>query len=663
MASQRPTITTSEMLANDAAQRRTGFASHVVALLRGRDSTPPPPIVHPVLEAAPVTVGRPGQGGRRRATPLNTLAGVLNELDARYGAGKEMREHGHILRFFEIDSDGDGALMARLSGNDINKGETIAAQLDVQHEMTRSLGLRPRWVIVELNADRNVAYEQRMGFALVRDLVLLHGLDWVSWREIGRIARDQMTNMQFCRWLQEHALRLYFARDTPPLVDWKSRKLEYAMRRLLAENEADAIVSRTSDGLLRRYLEKGRGWPGLVPFGFMRGPLGYLIVDEDQWAIVERIYELYLSTHPDARPFSIRDVLAHIRDEGTDITYYVVQRVLSDDLYVTGRLQATYQGQVYDVDPIQLRRPISAETFARAQAQRAARRGKNNRTPYGYFALNHIKLVHARCQDQWAYGQRLRMSAYLYTHEPCSWETHRYAHRPPSPTCEMGGVAAPALERAVIEAVHLLAGDEDIRKAWINNSRGPSTPVTAVTLSESEISAIDAKLQLQRHRHADLMARFVADDVAHGEAIGQYADLANALTVDISRLEQRLARARQETVLPASIDHTSLLERLRDELPVAPALDDPAKLHRRVELLRACVSKVVVHDDRSTGRISVEIFGPLIPPTAPLVTFLPGDGPDPEKLIGKTRSRSPCSYAQAARAQRRHARHRHATPA
>ncbi len=621
------------MLEQEAANVRLRHAAHLVALLGRQESAPPPAVLHPLLEAAPVTVGRPGKGGRRRRIALNTVEGVLNELEERYGEGKELRKHGHILRYFEIDCGGDGTLMARLSGNDINRGETISSQLDPQHAVADELGLRARWVIVELNADRNVAYEQRMGLALVRDLFVLHGLEWVSWRGIDRIGRDQMTNIQFCRWLQKNRLRLYLARDSPPLVDWQTRKLEYAMRRLLAENEADSIVNNTTDGLRRRYLEKGRGWPGLVPFGFMRGPRGYLIVDEDQWEIVERIYELYLSSHPDGRPFSIRDTLAQVRADGLDITYYVMQRVLSDEVYVTGRLQCTYKGKVYDVDPISLNRPISRERFSRAQAQRGARRGKNSVTPYGYFALNHIKLVHGPCQDVWAYGERIRLSAYLSSQHPSAWEKHRYAHSNKSSGCQMGGIAAPPLERAVIEAIHLLAEDEDVRQAWIANARGPSSVPSRL---DAEANAIEAKLHRQRHRHADLLARFVSDDGAHGDAIGEYADLAGALSVEIARLEQRLARAKRAIAPPPANDRSSLIERFREDLPVVPPLDEPARLKTRVELLRACVSRVVVHDDLSTGRVSVEIFGPLIPPTAPLVTFLPGEGVDPEKLIGKT---------------------------
>jgi DNA invertase Pin-like site-specific DNA recombinase len=620
----------------DAAVRRTGFAVHLVSLVRGAQSSPPPTVVHPILEAAPVTVGRPGDGGRRRPIVRNTVEGVLNELDGRYGAGKELRKYNHILRYFEIDPEGDGALMARLSGNDISAGETVAVQLDIQHEMAERLGLRPRWVIVELQADRNVSYEQRMGFSLVRDLVAMHDLRWVSWREIDRIARDQMTSMAFCNWLRDQDLRLYLATDPTPLVDWTGPRLVHSLKRLLAEWEADKIVERTSNGLKRRFLETGRGWPGLIPFGFRRGPQDFLVVDEDQWDIVHRIYELYLSQHPDGRPFSMRNVLAHLKADGMDVTYYVVQRVLSDRVYVTGRLETTHKGIVYGVRPILLRRPIPEDVYARVQAQRYGRRGKNTVTPYGYFLLNHIPLVHSRCEGQMVSGGRARLSAYLFAHSNSTWETHRYAHKPKPDTCALCGVPAPPLERVVIEALYALAGDAEVREAWMANGRGDGQ-TTVQDLTQSEIANIEAKLHNRRHRHADLLRRFVDDDDAGGDALAQYSELARALEIDVRRLEQRLARAQRVVQASAEAPEADVLEqRLRTELPVNPPLDDPAALRRRVEIIRACVDKVVVHDDDDTGEIRVEVFGPLVPPTAPLVTFLPGDGLDTEELIGKT---------------------------
>jgi len=635
VASKRPKITESEMREADAAARRTGFAVHLVSLLRGAQSSPPPTVVHPILEAAPVTVGRPGDGGRKRPIVRNTVEGVLNELDGRYGAGKELRKYNHILRYFEIDPEGDGALMARLSGNDISAGETVAVQLDIQHEMAERQGLRPRWVIVELQADRNVSYEQRMGFSLVRDLVAMHDLRWVSWREIDRIAHDQMTSMAFCNWLRDQELRLYLATDPTPLVDWTGPRLMHSLKRLLAEWEADKIVERTSNGLKRRFLETGRGWPGLIPFGFRRGPQDFLVVDEDQWDIVHRIYELYLSQHPDGRPFSMRNVLAHLQADGIDVTYYVVQRVLSDRVYVTGRLETTHKGIVYEVRPILLRRPIPEDMYARVQAQRYGRRGKNTVTPYGYFLLNHIPLVHSRCEGQMVSGGRTRLSAYLFAHSNSTWEAHRYTHKPKPDTCALCGVPAPPLERVVIEALYALAGDAEVREAWMANGRGDGQ-TTVEDLTQSEIANIEAKLHSRRHRHADLLRRFVDDDAAEGDALAQYSELARALEIDVRRLEQRLARAQRAVQARAEAPEADVLEqRLRAELPVIPPLDDAAALRRRVEIIRACVDKVVVHDD-DTGEIRVEVFGPLVPPTAPLVTFLPGDGLGTEELIGKT---------------------------
>ena len=581
-----------------------------------------------------MTVGRPGKGGRKRRPLLNTVEGVINELESRYGEGRELRKHRHILRYFEIDPEGDGALMARLSGNDITCGETVATQLDVQHEMAERLALRPRWVIVELNADRNIAYEQRLGFALVRDLVALHDVRWLAWREIDRIARDQMTNMAFCNWMRQSELRLYLATEPEPLVDWNSARLNHSVRRLLAEWEADKIVERTATGRRRRYLEAGRGWPGYIPFGFCRGAGNFLVVDDEQWDVVERIYERYLSQHPDGRPLSMRDVVNGIRAEGIDITYYVVQRVLTSRVYVTGQLQVNCEGRTYDVRPIQLRRPISEEDFARAQAQRAARGGKNTVTPYGCFLLNHILLVHASCDGVRVNGNQVRLSAYI-RREGTPRAACCYHHMPANPSCSLVSVPVVALEQAAINALYRLAGDEQLRAQWIANGRGDGQ-TSGAEPTDDEIAMLEARLAHQRHRHADLLARFVADDATHGDTVAQYATLANALEIDVRRLEQRLDRTRRERrgrVEPLTAG--SLKQRLREQLPLDPPLGDPAALRRRVEILRACVSKVVVYDDRDSG-LTIELFGPLVPPTAPLVTGLPGDTIASQKVIGKT---------------------------
>ena len=206
-------------------------------------------------------------------------------------------------------------------------------------------------------------------------------------------------------------------------------------------------------------------------------------------------------------------------------------------------------------------------------------------------------------------GGRPRLSAYLYSHSKSTWESHVYRHKPKPDTCALCGVPAPPLERAVIEALYELAGDEEVRGAWMDNGRGDGQ-TTVGDLTQFETANIEAKLHNRRHRHADLLRRFVDDDAAEGDSLTQYSELARALEIDIRRLEQRLTRAqRKDRTRPDTRDAETLEHRLRRELSVIPPLGDPAALRRRVEILQACVAKVVVHDDDDTGEIKVEIFG------------------------------------------------------
>jgi hypothetical protein len=120
-------------------------------------------------------------------------------------------------------------------------------------------------------------------------------------------------------------------------------------------------------------------------------------------------------------------------------------------------------------------------------------------------------------------------------------------HKPRPKTCPILSLAAPPLERAVIEAIYRLASDETIRGQWIANGRGEGQSRIA-DYTAAEIATIESTLHRQRHRHADLLARFVSDDHADGDAVAQYSELANALAVDIRRLEQRLDHARRKSV-------------------------------------------------------------------------------------------------------------------
>jgi len=52
------------------------------------------------------------------------------------------------LKWWEVDPDGDGAICARLSSEDENKGETVMGQIIGGRELASRKDLKPRYVLV-----------------------------------------------------------------------------------------------------------------------------------------------------------------------------------------------------------------------------------------------------------------------------------------------------------------------------------------------------------------------------------------------------------------------------------------------------------------------------------------------------------------------------------
>lgn len=67
---------------------------------------------------------RPGTGGRRKRVDVGFEIEATRELRERYGDPEEIAHRGSLLLIWQMDPDGDGILAARLSGQDVQKGET-----------------------------------------------------------------------------------------------------------------------------------------------------------------------------------------------------------------------------------------------------------------------------------------------------------------------------------------------------------------------------------------------------------------------------------------------------------------------------------------------------------------------------------------------------------
>jgi len=96
-----------------------------------------------------------------------------------------------------MDPDGDGILAARLSGQDVQKGETAMAQILGGLALAATHGLKPACAVVAMRTSGGAEYERRLDFTFIRDRIAAGGLQWVCFRGPDRVARDQLSAYSF----------------------------------------------------------------------------------------------------------------------------------------------------------------------------------------------------------------------------------------------------------------------------------------------------------------------------------------------------------------------------------------------------------------------------------------------------------------------------------
>ena len=146
-------------------------------------------------------IGRPGNGGRSPQMPAGTNTEATAELLEEMGPPNTLRRGITLLNWWEVDPAGDGAIVARLSSRDVNKGETVRAQILGARAMCRSLGLRPRFVLEATNQSGKSSIENRLDLQFLISAVRRNELAWVSFREVDRLARSNAVGSSFMEFL------------------------------------------------------------------------------------------------------------------------------------------------------------------------------------------------------------------------------------------------------------------------------------------------------------------------------------------------------------------------------------------------------------------------------------------------------------------------------
>ncbi len=561
----------------------------------------------------------PGRG-RRTRIPNAFETQATRELLNTLGEPTRRTLRGATLLTWEVNKAGEGAICARLSGEDMKKGETAMGQVHGLRELVQRENLNARYVVVALRTSGVPDFDDRPDFQFLRERVEAGSISWVAYRHPDRIARHTLPAESFYRFLERAAVDLYLTVPIGRKVDWIADRAILLMLGFASEQERNQIVFRIHDALRRRWLEEGRGWAASQPFGFRRDEFKFLEVDPDRWVFVEMVHHDYARLARQGTG-GLRRLQGRLAEAGCKLSVEKIRQILRNPIYVTGEWSATYRGQVYPGRTIDLERPVPREVFDENAALLDSIKGHHSVTPFGTFLLNNVQVVHASCMgERTDTGSHILLRAKRRSGRPLSKASYRHTPYSP-PSCRGCAVLATALDDAVITQLLRLAESPELQALWAARARPEAEQSTANP--EAQLASLRTRVRALGEQRGELKRRWL-DSVAAGDLrINTLAEGLDTIDHEVATLAARIEFLEQLAAARGGKHHRStddLLAAMRDLLYVHDA-DDTSMLARRAAFVSAVLSRVIVHD--VDGGFAVELEGPLIPPDAPFVPVNP----------------------------------------
>jgi DNA invertase Pin-like site-specific DNA recombinase len=563
---------------------------------------------------------RPGRGGRQPSVPAGVETQATAELREKLGPPKTKHLRGAELQMWEVDAEGEGAIAARLSTRDVQKGETVMTQIHGSLELCAEEGMKPRYIIVATKQNGSAATSGRLDLMFLMEVVRRGEIKWVMYREVDRLARDVTVGNDFYKFLESHGVDLYMTQQRQK-VDWDSDKFFLQILGSAADHEKRTTGRRIMDAHRRRRLEPGRGWPGAVKFGFRTAKDGYLEVDPVQWSFVEHIHFDYTALGEKGRG-SLRRLKDHMDGLGCPFSVESLRRILRDPIYVTGEWSSTVLGIEYPCRRIDIPKPIPASVQEKNISLLENTRGLYSATPYGTYLLNNIPVLHSRCMDLEVKrnlpDNKSDMTTPVLRGRNYGKDRRRhgtYTHVPRTPECcRRYSIQADMLESAVIGALLDLAESEELQLAYLD----AAAATQGFDDVSEDLAALRRKVSSLKLSHAKLLREFTEDVALTGHTSGasSTARLADALETEIETCQNRIKLVEATKTSKPREKSKDLREALEKVLVFGenPTND---RRQKRVALIGALVSKVIVHDNEEG--IEIEVFGHLIPAGRKLV--------------------------------------------
>lgn len=184
-------------------------------------------------------------------------------------------------------------IYARVSTAGKGQLRSLAAQLS---GLTRYVSKRTDWLLTDIYMDVGSAKtgSDRKEFNRLLNDCKNNNLDYVITKSLSRFGRDNVEVLEAVRLLQESGVKIYLVEEDLE-VDKNYDELELAIRAAINQSENEHRSENIRMGMKFRAEQGLSGLYKRPCFGYKKNAEGNLVPDEEQAAIVRRIYEMYLS--------------------------------------------------------------------------------------------------------------------------------------------------------------------------------------------------------------------------------------------------------------------------------------------------------------------------------------------------------------------------------
>ena len=244
---------------------------------------------------------------------------------------------------------------ARVSTDHEEQQTSYEAQVDYY---TNYIKWREDWEFVSVYTDEGISATsttKRDGFNKMVADALDGRIDLIITKSVSRFARNTVDSLTTIRKLKEHKVECYFEKENIWTFDSRGELLLTIMSSL-AQEESRSISENVTWGQRKRFADGKVTVPFKRFLGYDRGEDGNLVINEEQAAVVRRIYGMFLQGRS---PFAIAKVLT---EEGiptpggkTNWSGSTVRSILTNEKYKGDALLQ----KVYTVDFLSKKKKVN----------------------------------------------------------------------------------------------------------------------------------------------------------------------------------------------------------------------------------------------------------------------------------------------------------------